>query len=394
MLTRAWLHVYTVGLAPDVGERRRAEVECDLWEQLNEQESSDPSAGSVLSRTARGALDDVTWRLFDARRMGARGSLMPPVGSRTMKRVRTDGLMLAAAGSAWLMTVSLLLWPQDHSPAFAGGLLALVALAGWTLEMRGDEEGQETAVSAWPMVLALAVTAIAGGLIVDSTGLGVAASGGLALVLTAVALRVRTTREPVAGIETMLSGTEIQRRIAGGDVLAVETVMARGVTRRAVLRGSLWLGLGSVLAMTGGVVVDFLWQRNVAGFGGVVFAGTLDQFPAGSKTKIQAGKFWLVNLTEEQGGPGFLALWQKCPHLGCTVPWLPAFSFNDKKGWFRCPCHQSTYNDAGVRVYGPAPRSMDRMKVVIDESGAVNVDTSAISKGSVDNATYAVQPPV
>jgi hypothetical protein len=37
---------------------------------------------------------------------------------------------------------------------------------------------------------------------------------------------------------------------------------------------------------------------------------------------------------------------------------------------------------------------MDRMKVVIDESGAVNVDTSAISKGSVDNATYAVQPPV
>ena len=24
---------------------------------------------------------------------------------------------------------------------------------------------------------------------------------------------------------------------------------------------------------------------------------------------------------QEQGGPGFLALWWKCPHLGCTVPW-------------------------------------------------------------------------
>jgi hypothetical protein len=37
---------------------------------------------------------------------------------------------------------------------------------------------------------------------------------------------------------------------------------------------------------------------------------------------------------------------------------------------------------------------MDRMQVVIDESGAINVDTSAISKGSVDNATFAVLPPV
>jgi cytochrome b6-f complex iron-sulfur subunit len=102
-----------------------------------------------------------------------------------------------------------------------------------------------------------------------------------------------------------------------------------------------------------------------------------------------------VNLTAEQGGPGYLALWQKCPHLGCVVPWNPTFNWVDpatgkeKPGWFRCPCHQSTYNDAGVRVYGPAPRSMDRMALQIRD-GFIEVNTGDISKGSNDNATFAV----
>ena len=125
----------------------------------------------------------------------------------------------------------------------------------------------------------------------------------------------------------------------------------------------------------------------------------VSKYPPGSKTKITAGKFWLVHLTPEQGGPGFLALWQKCPHLGCTVPWEPGYSFTDKatgsskRGWFRCPCHQSTYNDAGVRVFGPAPRSMDRMALTITAEGEIEVDTGTIEKGAVDNATSAVMPP-
>ena len=45
--------------------------------------------------------------------------------------------------------------------------------------------------------------------------------------------------------------------------------------------------------------------------------------PPGEKIQIPEGRFWLVNLTAEQGGPGLLALWWKCPHLGCTVPWRP-----------------------------------------------------------------------
>jgi cytochrome b6-f complex iron-sulfur subunit len=80
------------------------------------------------------------------------------------------------------------------------------------------------------------------------------------------------------------------------------------------------------------------------------------------------------------------------------VPWRETFSWPDpesgqnKLGWFRCPCHGSTYNDAGVRVFGPAPRSMDHMEITIDAStGRIDVNTGAITKGTPDNADFVVQ---
>lgn len=123
------------------------------------------------------------------------------------------------------------------------------------------------------------------------------------------------------------------------------------------------------------------------------------RLPARLEDDCARGQFWLVNLTAEQGGPGFLALWQKCPHLGCIVPYEASYTRVDpdtgvrKQGWFRCPCHQSTYNDAGVRVYGPAPRSMDRMALRITADGFVEVDTGDIGRGAEDNASFAVRAP-
>ena len=51
---------------------------------------------------------------------------------------------------------------------------------------------------------------------------------------------------------------------------------------------------------------------------------------------------------------GFVALYQKCPHLGCRVPWCQTSQ------WFECPCHGSKYNRVGEKKGGPAPRGMDR----------------------------------
>ena len=169
------------------------------------------------------------------------------------------------------------------------------------------------------------------------------------------------------------------------------------VSRRTVLQIGFWSALGAAIAGVGACGLDMVYPKQVTGFGGRVTIGPGDVPAAGGKAQIAAGRLWLVNLNAEQGGPGLLALWWKCPHLGCTVPWRANFVWPDpttgapKQGWFRCPCHGSTYTDAGVRVFGPAPRSMDTMDLSVDSSGRVSVDTGGITPGSPENADRAVR---
>jgi cytochrome b6-f complex iron-sulfur subunit len=61
-----------------------------------------------------------------------------------------------------------------------------------------------------------------------------------------------------------------------------------------------------------------------------------------------------------------------------------------KQGWFRCPCHGSTYTDSGVRVFGPAPRSMDTMDISVS-GGRLAVNTGSITPGGPDNANRAIR---
>ena len=57
---------------------------------------------------------------------------------------------------------------------------------------------------------------------------------------------------------------------------------------------------------------------------------------------------------------GVMALYQRCVHLGCRVP----FCLTSK--WFECPCHGSKYNEAGEYQLGPAPTGMDRFPILVD----------------------------
>ena len=54
---------------------------------------------------------------------------------------------------------------------------------------------------------------------------------------------------------------------------------------------------------------------------------------------------------------GIVALYQKCVHLGCRVPWCQTSQ------WFECPCHGSQYNRVGEKKGGPAPRGLDRFAI-------------------------------
>ena len=73
---------------------------------------------------------------------------------------------------------------------------------------------------------------------------------------------------------------------------------------------------------------------------------------------------------------GVVALYQKCPHLGCRVPECKSSQ------WFECPCHGSQYNRVGEKKGGPAPRGMDHFAVTVSASGDVVVDTSTVFAGA------------
>ncbi len=178
--------------------------------------------------------------------------------------------------------------------------------------------------------------------------------------------------------------------------LTVETPIARPVvrrrpfTRRLFLLGGFWSGLALAVVGIFGPSLDFMWPRKIAGFGGPIPV-TPDRVPKVGEppTRIVEGRFWLVNLEEgttpngEKTPGGVLALWQKCPHLGCTVPWNGGFTYQARTGWFRCPCHGSTYTkEGGVLVFGPAPRSLDVFPVEVQESGGLIVQTGRQFEGT------------
>jgi Rieske Fe-S protein len=171
----------------------------------------------------------------------------------------------------------------------------------------------------------------------------------------------------------------------------------RTISRRSFMRRMVGAGLGLLSLEFIGASVAFLWPTTVEGLGIEHEVGTLEQieaaFPAwatGEPIEFRPARAFLVNvpaatawasgedpsLTSSQGAE-ILALWRKCPHLGCMIP-----KACEGRGRFQCYCHQSTYNILGEKLeLGPAPRGMDRFPVRINEDGVVIIDTREVIEG-------------
>jgi len=100
-------------------------------------------------------------------------------------------------------------------------------------------------------------------------------------------------------------------------------------------------------------------QSFKAGFPGEYNAGEVDV-----RWKDAFG-VWIVRSAE-----GFYALIAVCTHLGCSPNWLAA------ENKFKCPCHGSGFYMSGVNFEGPAPRPLERARIVLADDGQILVDKS------------------
>ncbi len=158
----------------------------------------------------------------------------------------------------------------------------------------------------------------------------------------------------------------------------------RGMSRRDFFRYS-WLGsMGLSLGGFGAASIAFVWPSLRGGFGAKINLGKTDDLkrelttlPGGMKYFAEARTYLVLYDGNDTAGhykgfavDGMLAVYQKCAHLGCRVP------FCESSSWFECPCHGSRYNKAGEYKFGPAPVSLSHFPITT-EGGNITVDTAA-----------------
>lgn len=107
-------------------------------------------------------------------------------------------------------------------------------------------------------------------------------------------------------------------------------------------------------------------------------AGSPDDYATGVDERWKnAFGVWMV----KQEGK-LVALSNICTHLGCIPTWLPAESK------FKCPCHGSGFYMSGINFEGPAPRPLERYKIVLQADGKIKIDKTKVyrwEKGEWDS---------
>jgi cytochrome b6-f complex iron-sulfur subunit len=155
----------------------------------------------------------------------------------------------------------------------------------------------------------------------------------------------------------------------------------RKISRRKLLRDGWKAGGGLLAVVAGWTSWELLRPLAEKGASGKIKLGGTADYQPGTATYIREGRLWLVNADNH-----FFALSQKCPHLGCRVP------FCESSGHFECPCHGSVYDLGGEWIHGPAPRGMDRFTLGL-EGDAIVVDTSKTLEGPDHGANKFLKPP-
>jgi cytochrome b6-f complex iron-sulfur subunit len=143
-----------------------------------------------------------------------------------------------------------------------------------------------------------------------------------------------------------------------------------GVSRRSFMKWTLpvgWVAFSAACTSSLVATARFMFpnvlfeppQSFKAGFPGEYNVGEVDV-----RWK-DAYSVWVIREAD-----GFYALIAVCTHLGCSPNWLPA------ENKFKCPCHGSGFRLTGVNFEGPAPRPLERARIVLADDGQILVDKS------------------
>lgn len=171
---------------------------------------------------------------------------------------------------------------------------------------------------------------------------------------------------------------------------------AIGVSRRQFFNRATVTLMSAGLAGFGAASLGFLWKGAEGGFGSKINAGKVDDIIAGIRSNngflyLPEARAWVTEYPKESlakaeaiyasqapvfagMASGIVALYQKCPHLGCRVPTCATSQ------WFECPCHGSQFNRVGEKKGGPSPRGMDRFAISVN-NGSVVIDTGTVFGG-------------
>jgi Rieske Fe-S protein len=172
----------------------------------------------------------------------------------------------------------------------------------------------------------------------------------------------------------------------------------RELSRRTFMRRVLAAGVALLSLEFIGGTLAFTWPQVRSGLGGKFSLGTSadivaiqPSWAAGWPYAYTPARLFLINVpaakelasgheasVSNPTADQLLALWRKCPHLGCQVPQLC-----DALKRFTCNCHQSTYNILGEKLKsGPASRGMDRFGVSVGKNGVIVVDSGQVTAGA------------
>ena len=180
---------------------------------------------------------------------------------------------------------------------------------------------------------------------------------------------IRRQQEQIAELQAQVAQLQTPRIPNGAER---ETEAAPGGRLPLAWRALLIAGIALICGL---ILIIASYRPNTS-----ASVGRASDFPPGTITFVQAaapspGAEGIPVYVVHDPDRGFLALYARGPGSNCLLGW------NAVTGQMEDPCNRSQFTRAGDYLAGPAPRGLDRFRVVVDENGDVTIDVGTLLPG-------------